>query len=648
MSETARSFYEFGNFKIDPVERLLLREGRPVPLTQKVFDLLLVLVQNQGHVVEKNRLMNEIWPDAFVEEGNLAQNISVLRKVLRDDGRDYIQTVPRRGYRFVARVRETFNEDELVIEEHQLARVVIEEHNPAAPAIVRQDAIGSATAHSVKTFALSYNWLVLSSVLVGAAIAIGYFSFSSHSKGNATANLTTRGAHSLAVLPFQNLGAAGGDDFLGLGMTDAIISRLSRLRQGNVRPTSAVQNYFTRQQDAGAIGRELQVDSVLSGTVQKDAGRIRVSVQLIDVKEGKTVWAHAFDEKFTDIFGVEDAISEQIAQAVSPQLTADERAQIAKHYTEDPAAHELYLQGRFYLNKFTPDGTRLARQYFEQATARDTRYALAYSGLAESYAFGEIGLSPAEAFPKARDAATRAIEIDETVGEAHAALAQVAFLWDWDWEAAGKQFKRALELTPADPEIHHMYAHYLTAMGRFDEALAESRRLLELDPLSPASRNHLGWHYLYAHQFDQAIEQYKLVLQLDPNFAEAHRQLAEAYAERGRLDDAVSETLKRWELIGRGDEIPALRLAYTKSGWKGFWEKRLQLTMERGKNSYMSAGGTAAIYAALKQTGQSLDWLEKAYREHDMDLVYLNVDHTFDNVRSESRFLELLKRMGLK
>jgi tetratricopeptide (TPR) repeat protein len=330
------------------------------------------------------------------------------------------------------------------------------------------------------------------------------------------------------------------------------------------------------------------------------------------------------------------------------KLTEDERSRLGKRFTVDPAAHELYLQGRFYLNKFTEDGTKLARKYFEQAIARDSHYALAYSGLAESYAFGEIGLPPEAAFPKARDAATSALDLDETVGEAHAALAQVCFLWDWDWPAAEKQFKRALELSPGDPEIHHMYAHYLSAMGRFPEALAESQRLLELDPLSPASRNHLGWHYLYAHEFDKAIEQYKLVLAIDPNFAEAHRQLGEAYAANGRLDEAVAEMNRRFELIGRADEVPELRRAYSVFGWKRFWQKRLQFTTERSKYSYMSPSSTAWIYAELRDTPRALDWLERAYREHDHDLVYLKVDHTWDELRSEPRFQELLKRMKLE
>src|SRR5262249_12757788 len=382
--------------------------------------------------------------------------------------------------------------------------------------------------------------------------------------------------------------------------------------------------------------------------VERDGDRIRVSAQFVDAKEGKTLWAHSFDETFTNIFTVEDAISEQIVQEMTLKLSQGERARLARHYTEDLQAHESYLQGRFNLNKFTADGTRLARQYFQRAIDEDPHYGQAYAGLAESYAFGEIGLPPADAFPKAREAATSALEIDDTLGEAHAAFAQVAFLWDWDWGAAEKQFKRALELAPGDTGVHHMYAHYLSAMGRFDDALAESRRLLDLDPLSPASRNHLGWHYLCAHQFEQAIEQYKMVLASDPNFAEAHRQLGEAYGQKGRFDEAVAEALRRLQLVGRGDEVPALEKAYSTLGWKGFWQKRLGIVLERSKHTYMSPSGTALVYAELKDAPQTLAWLERAYREHDHELVYLKVDHSWDFVRSEPRFKELLKRMRLE
>jgi len=651
MEEHAKRCFEFGPFRVDPAERVLLREGESVALTSKLFDILLLLVENSGRVVEKDRLMHEVWPDTFVEEGNLTQNISVLRKALKDDGHQYIQTVPRRGYRFVGHVRGVVDESDLIIEEHSVARVIVEEQKPDLPAVnpssKTEQLSGPTNQWSRRRWRVGRTPLLISLGIAGIAIAFTYFSFWSRRAENGS-SASTIDIRSIAVLPFQTLTANTTDEYLGLGITDAVIAKLSEIRELKIRPTSAVRKFSGQERNAMTVGRELNVDSVLDGNVQRDGETLRVSVQLIDVREGRTLWASKFDEKFTNILSVEDAISMHVVQAMTVKLTEDERSRLGKHYTVDPAAHELYLQGRFYLNKFTEDGTKLARKYFEQAIARDSHYALAYSGLAESYAFGEIGLPPEEAFPKARDAATRALDLDETVGEAHAALAQVGFLWDWDWPAAEKQFKRALELTPSDPEIHHMYAHYLSAMGRFGDALAESQRLLELDPLSPASRNHLGWHYLYAHEFDKAIEQYKLVLAVDPNFAEAHRQLAEAYSEKGRFDEAVAEMNRRFELIGRGDEVPELKKAYSTFGWKGFWEKRLQFMVKRSKHSYMSPAGTASIYAELKDTAAALSWLERAYREHDHDLVYLKVDHTWDELRSEPRFQELLKRMKLE
>lgn len=653
MSRQTQDFYEFGDFRVDSVERVLLRAGELVPLTPKVFDLLLLLVENNGHVVEKARLMKEIWPNTFVEEGNLTQNISLLRKVLSDGRHHYIQTIPRRGYRFVGHVG-TVDESEFIIEEHSLARVIVVEGQPAPWAEGQSPiAVSPATAsvaigkaNRLTSWRLRPLSLVALLALIAILTAIAYFSSFNRPRDN-TAAATPNVPRSIAVLPFQNLTTDTSDEFLGLGVTDALISKLSEIRELKIRPTSAVRKYSGPGQNAATAGRELDVDSVLEGSVQRDGDQIRVSVQLIDVKEGRTLWAQAFDERFTNIFAVEDAISEAVARAMTRSLTTDERTRLTKHYTDNPEAHELYLQGRFYLNKFTEDGTKLARKYFEQAIARDPHYALAYSGLAESYAFGEIGLPPQDAFPKAREAAVKALDLDESLGEAHAVLAQVGFLWDWDWAAGEVQFKRALELNPGDPEIHHMYAHYLSAMGRFPEALAESQRLLELDPLSPASRNHMGWHYFRAHEFDQAIEQYKLVLAIDPNFAEAHRQLAEAYAVKGRFDESVAEMNRRFVLIGRNDEVPVLEKAYSSFGWKGYWGKRLELLLQRSKHSFVSPSGLAFTYVQLSENSHALDWLERAYREHDHDLVYLRVDPEWDRLRAELRFQELLRRMRL-
>jgi len=627
----SRELYEFGPFRVDSVERVLLRQGHPVSVTPKVFDILLMLVERNGQVVEKEQLIEEIWPGTFVEEGNLTQNISILRKILREgDPHEYIQTVPRRGYRFVGRVDHVADDNELMIEEYSLERVTID------------SATQRRSASSMTRGRIS---LLAGTALVLTAVALASFLLFRSSGAGKTS--TKAGPSSIAVVPFHVLSNNANDEFLGLGMTDALVSRLSGLRQLHVRPTSAVRKYAATNQDAAFIGRELQVDSVLDGNIQREGDHIRVTVQLIDLSDGRVIWTQSFDEKFTNILSVEDAISLNLAQSLQVKLSQDEQTQLHKRTTGDAEAHTLYMQGRFNLNKFTEDGNKLARQYFGEAIVKDPNYAEAYAGLAESYAFGEIGLPSGEAFPKARDAATKALALDEELGTAHAVLAQVAFLWDWDWSSADKQFRRALELSPGDPEIHHMYAHYLTAMERFDEALVESRRLLELDPLSPASRNHLGWHYLYAHQFDEAIKQYKLVLAIDPNFTEAHRQLFEAYMRKRDFDDAVAESCKRYELLGRSDDAVTLKQAYARSGWNGFWQKRHELLLERNRRGQVSPAGIACSFGELGDKAQTMEWLQRGYRERDHDLVYARVDHCWDSVRSEQEFRDLMIRMGL-
>ncbi len=641
--------YEFGPFRVDAVERVLFHQGQPVNLTAKVFDVLLLLLENSGHVVEKDRLMKEVWPDACVEEGNLTQNIFVLRKVLAmgDEEHSYIQTVPKRGYRFTGHVHEVLEGDEVVVEEHSRSRVVIEEHHLNGNETSRPAAtlLPVSQERSWTTSTLVRVVLLAGVLLVGLAFLVSRFSFSSKPGAGKDSTAAANQPRSIAVLPFRSLSVNKNEEFLGLGMSEALISRLSNVAELKIRPTSSVRKYASDDRDAITIGKELQVDSVLEGSVQRDSEKIRVTVQLVEVKDGSTLWANTFDGPFTNIFSVEDVISKQVVESLTLKLSEAENLRLHKHETSNTAAYELYLQGRFHLNDFTEGGTKLARKYFEQAIAQDARYAPAYSGLAESFAFGEIGLRPEEAFPKARDAATKALELDETQGEAHAVLAQVGFLWDWNWTAADKEFKKALQINPGQPEIHHMYAHYLVAMGRFPEALSESHRLLELDPLSPASRNHLGWHYLNAHEWELAIEQYKQVLAIDPNFVEAHRQLANAYWEQGKLDDGITEMNRRFELMGRSSDAALLRQVYSESGWNGYWRKRLEIIMQRSKQAYVSPTSVSYCYLQLNDKPRALDWLERAYREHDDDLVYMKVVYTWDRLREEPRFQEVLRRM---
>lgn len=453
---------------------------------------------------------------------------------------------------------------------------------------------------------------------------------------------------SLAVLPFRPLSPDAKDEFLGLGLTDTLINRLSSIRQLSVRSTEAVRRYAREQENPVAAGRELQVDAVLEGNVRRIGDRIRLTARLLEVSGGTTLWAGEFDEQFTDIFAVEDRLSRNLTEALTLSLSTDELAQVEKHYTRDAEAYALYLNGRFSLNRFTEDGTKLAREYFRKAIEKDPNYSQAYAGLAESFAFGEIGLPPEQAFPQAREAATRALKLDASLGEAHAVLAQVEFLNEWNWGGAEREFRLALALTPGLPEIHHMYAHYLAAMGRHDEALSESKRFLELDPISPTPVQHLGWHYLHTRQFDKAVGQYKRVLSMDPNYTEAHRQLAEAYWLKGLLDEAVTEMEKQLTLQGRSrEDVFALREAYKLSGWHGYWRKRLDINFTRAKETYIAPTTFAECYYRSGDHERTLEWLEKAYQRRDHQLVYLNLTYDYAELHSHPRFRNILSLMQL-
>src|SRR5262245_6953107 len=397
MSALVKYFYEFGPFQLEPQERLLLRDAGAVPLPPKVFDALLLFVSRSGQVLSKDELLSRLWPGAIVEESNLTQSVYALRKALGDrpDGHPYIETLPRRGYRFVAEVNES-------------AR-----RAPSAP------------------------------------------------------------VRSLAVLPFCSLGAEQ-NAYLRLGLANAIITKLSRLQEISVRPTSAILKYVDREIGLAAIGRELGVDALLDGALEWAGDQLRVTVQIVRSSGGTPLWAEQFDEQFTNIFTLEDSISEQVTRALRLRLSSEEKKQITRRYTENIEAYQAYLRGRYFWDKRTEEGMKKAIGYFEQAITLDSGYALALSGLADAHLLlgAYRALPPNECFPQSRRAAERALELDDTLAEAHCALAYVKACYDWDWQGAERGFKRALALNPNYTIGHIWYSDYLSAIGRFEEALA--------------------------------------------------------------------------------------------------------------------------------------------------------------------------------
>lgn len=622
------------------MKRRLLREGAIVPLTPKAFDTLLVLIENCGRVVEKTDLMERVWPGVSVEENNLTQNISALRKALGEKREEpqYILTVPGSGYRFIADVRGSFATGDVPS---------IESSGDDAEyrALISFAEVTSEhrTNRSGRSRALVATVLVIAVGLAGVSYRVAR----RPRGGPAAANTQIK---SIAVLPFKPLVAGEKDEYLGIGMADALITKLSSIRQIIVRPTSSILVYADSDVDPVTAGTALEVNTVLDGRVQKIGDRIRVTIQLIRAKDGTPLWADKFDEKYTDVFSVEDRISEQVAAALVPTLTGDQKQQLARHYTENADAYQSYIKGRYFWNKRTSDAIKKAISYFEDAILQDPNYALAYAGLADSYTTLGIldDLSSQEMMPKARSAALKAIELDDGLAEAHASLGYVKHRFDWDWAGAEKEFKRAIDLNPGYATAHQWYGWYLISVGAFDAARQEFERAQQIEPLSLYTNLTVGASYFYLRKYEKAADQFKKVIEMDQNFGPAHRWLSKTYEQTGKYEEAIGEAQKVIRINGEnGASVAALGYAYSIAG-KPTEARRVLAELEhQSKAGYISPYTLAAICAGLGEKDQAYDWLEKDLKERDNSLVFLAVDQQLDNLRSDPRFAELVKKIGI-
>jgi DNA-binding winged helix-turn-helix (wHTH) protein/TolB-like protein/tetratricopeptide (TPR) repeat protein len=638
MSKQSKQFYEFGPFQIDVAERMLLREGAVVPLPPKAFDTLLVLVENRGHLLEKEELMHRLWPETFVEEANLPNNISLLRKALGDDsGRHlYIETVPRRGYRFVAEIAESTTESpELVLKERSRATLTLEEAGLAEQAA----AISRGTERPSK-------FMRLMPVAVAGLLALGYAVFYFWPKQAAP----QQSIRSIAVLPFKPLVADSRDEALEMGMADTLITRLSNSRQTMVRPLSAVRHYTGLAQDPVAAGRDQRVDAVLDGSIQKSGERIRVTVRLVSVADAKQLWSDKFDERFTDIFVIQDRISQRLMESLATKLVGEESELLTKHYTDNTEAYQLYVKGLYCLQKPTEVGLKNAIEQFRQALEKDPGYALAYAGLSKTYIiYGVFGwMPPKESYPKAREAAIRALELDEKLGEAQAFLSEVNSDYYWDWPEADRRCRLAIDRNPNYAPVHVTYSWYLTRVGRFDEAIREAKRAQELDPLSLSSNTTLGFAFLMSRQYDQAVEQARTTTELDPGYLSAHVILGFAYLHKEMYREAISEFQKAKAVSGGSPNmIGLLGYAYAVAGKRNEAAEILEELNHLSKQQYVSPSHKALLYMGLGERQLAFEWLEKAYEDRNWVLGLLKVDAMFDPLRSDQRFQDLLRRVGL-
>lgn len=646
--------YEFGSFRVDAARRTLLVDGQPVPITPKNLETLLVFLENRGRVIEKDELMNLLWPDSVVEENNLTQNISALRKALgeRPNEQRFIKTIPGRGYRFVAEVRVIPDEPaEVIVRQSRMSVVVEEEESDEelksgegvkmARGTDLADAVRLVTASSPHPFTRSRKVLLTVGVLavLGAGITVWL-----KTRGSATEQTATR-IKSLAVLPFKSLSPQSSEDYLGVGLADVMITRLGSLDQLIVRPTRSVLPFAS--QDPVQAGQTLKVDAVLDGSIQQLGDRVRVTLRLLRVEDGQSLWAYQCDEYCTDVFALQDMISQKVTEALTLKLTANERARLEKRYTDNAEAYQAYLRGRYYYNLVSEDDIKKAIESFNQALRIDPNYALAYAGLSAAYATASGWFWPSrEASPKAREFAQKALALDEQLAEAHAALASVRFSYDWDFAAAEQEFKRALALNPGLADAHHGYGGYLAFMGRFDESLTEMKRVGQLDPLSPLLVTQPGLPSYLAGRYDEAIAYNLKGLEIDPNVSMIHLQIGITYAVKGEGAKGVAEIQRSIEL---GDHSPAaqtvLAFAYARAGDRAAAQQTLKRALSSSTGDVMPYF-VATAYAALGEREQTFAWLERAYRERSAHMVWLKTDPRWNDLRNDPRFSDLLLRVG--
>jgi len=632
MPTEASQMYEFGLFRVDPAERILTRSGKNVQVSAKAFDTLLFLIQRSGHLVEKADLIRAIWPDSFVEEGNLKVVISGLRKSLEDDVGEpkYIQTVAKHGYRFVGQVQ--IISPVLPLSNPSVAMPVL----PAAPAV--PNTVGS------------FKW---NTVLKAGALAVGILSLVvvlMRFERPVSPAVGSSGMPSLAVLPFEPLNLAADEKYLGLGMADAIITRLGSTGEIIVRPTNSVAKYAVWPADPTSIGKEQKVDAILEGKIEILSDHIRVSVQLVRVRDGILMWAATFTKSRQQIFALEQEVAERVVDSVPVHLSGAQEIRLTRTETENSKAYSLHLYGRYFLNKRSPGAVRQSIQYFQQAIAEDQAYAPPYADLAGAYVLlGAYGESPAELYPRAEEAAEKAVQLDNSLAAAHAALAMVSFHYAWRWPETEKEYRKALQLNPNNALVRAWYAQYLAAMGRNAEAMDQGERAQQLDPVSPVVNTAVGRILYWNREYDRSIERFQQVITLEPDFSNAHTRLGVALLTKGDATKAVREFEMARKLSDPDPYLDGLSgCAAARSGDMVGARKMLEnLIRRKAQSENVPAFSVALIYIGLGDRDNAMHWLEKAYRDRSTYMVYIKIDALLDPVRSDPRFTDLLHNMEL-
>jgi TolB-like protein/DNA-binding winged helix-turn-helix (wHTH) protein/Tfp pilus assembly protein PilF len=627
MSKQNQHFYEFGPFRLDPVKRRLLRDGETFRLTPKAFDLLLVLVQESGRTVEKDELLERVWAGTVVEENNLNQNITALRKSLGDSRQEsqYIATIPGVGYRFVAEV----------------TKVDLTQSRKDAKEDAKEAAALPAPEVRRPSRVFRYALLLLVPLVL---VAIAYALYTREEPQPAIS--------SIMVLPLENISGDPAEEYFADGMTDALIGDLAQIRGLHVISRTSSMHYKGTKKSLPQIAGEINVDAVVEGTVQRSGDRVVVRAQLIQTATDRHLWVQTYTRDLRDVLDLQSEIAQAIAREVRIQLTPGEQARFTARRAVQPKAYDNYLQGRYlFWNKRTEENLNKAIELFQNAIKEDPGYAPAYVGLADCYnalSVVQVGaLTPVEGRRRGEEAATKALALDSGLAEAYSALGYVNH-YNWDWSAAEQHFKRAIELNPSYANAHNVYASYLMSRGRVDESSAASNRARELDPFSLSISAQRGFLLENARRYGEAIEQLRAVIAMDPNHYQAHWILGHTYAANRQFDESIAAAQKAVELSERTPgALGMLGLAYGLAGRKADATKILNELLELNRTRYVTPAALANVYIGLGDKEQAFVWLEKAYEERSNYIAYLKVFPLLDPIRSDPRFAELVRRVGL-
>jgi TolB-like protein/DNA-binding winged helix-turn-helix (wHTH) protein/tetratricopeptide (TPR) repeat protein len=615
LQKTGRIF-EFEEYRMDASERRLFKAEVPIVLPPKIFDLLEVLVRNHGHLLEKEFLLKTLWPESFVEEANLAVNVSTLRKALGETqgNRRLIETVPKKGYRFVAEVRDV----ELSVTAEQIPA-------PATGGLLRWRVYFlAATALLVLTIAGVWTYV-------------------------ARSGRKSPGLRKIAVVPFVALQDNASQDYLGLGMADALITRLSRLQPLTVTPTSSVIRYSGKKVDGRSAGQDLVVDAVVEGHVQRYDNRIRVTVDLVRVSDGQTIWADSFDDAFTNVFSVEDSVSEKIAGALAVRLTGADRKLLEKRSTTNTEAYSLYMQGRYIAARRLTDTTVASIELFRQATEKDPNYAPAYAEMAFGYITRASWGWGGDLKEQAKSAALKALFLDESLPDAHLALGQVLMRGDWDWKGAEQAFDRAISLDRNFAEAYSARAILLTALSRHEESTKDMETACKLDPSSAVLRSDLAWVYRCQRRYKDALIHARKAVEMDPKSFTGHRELTKAYLMLGKYDQALAESRAMIDAAG-GENLRVLAETAEVHALAGH---RAEAEAVLGRLTKLKTAEPPPLYSVGEVRGNLGDkdaafrLLGEAIDRKAILAIWINADPELDALRGDARYRELTRRAGL-